>query len=62
MHYSNQQLEAELQKIVEENKSEVNLPDQLPADAFKPLPEVEEFVREYREYQEQTADLNIGTY
>lgn len=62
MHYSNQQLEAELQKIAVENNSAVNLPNELPADTFKPLPEVEEFVREYREYQEQTANLDIGTY
>jgi anion-transporting ArsA/GET3 family ATPase len=61
MHYSNQQLEAELQKIPTE-PSEVDLPEQLPASSLDPLPEVEEFVREYQHYQEQTADLDIGTY
>jgi len=61
MHYSNQKLEAELQKIAVD-PTEVDLPYQLPANLLEPLPEVEEFVREYREYQEQTADLDIGTY
>lgn len=62
MHYTNQQLEAELQKVAVEGKSETKLPAQLPADTLRPLPEVEQFLREYREYQERTADLDVGTY
>ncbi len=66
MHYSNRQLEVELQKLAEDAKAghraPVELPASLPAEAFQPLPEVIEFVRSFREYEQRTAHLNVGTY
>jgi hypothetical protein len=66
MHYTNRQLEAELQKIAEEEngqiRTEASLPVALPLDAYEPLPEVEDFVREYRDYQLQTEQLDVGDY
>ncbi len=66
MHYTNQKLEAELQKIAQEREqhccAQTILPAVLPANLYDPLPEVQEFVREFEEYQVQTAEFNEGTY
>lgn len=67
MHYTNQQLEAELRKIAEDGKSDggaavVRLPEELPADSFVPRQDVVDFVRRYEEYQQQSAQVNVGTY
>ena len=66
MHYSNRQLEVELQKLADDAKAghrtAIDLPAELPPEAFRPLPEVIEFVRRFREYEQQTAHLNVGTY
>jgi hypothetical protein len=66
MHYTNHQLEAELQKISHGGSigpaANVTLPAELPADTFRPMPEVMDFVRRYEEYQRETASLNVGVY
>lgn len=66
MHYTNQQLEAELRKIAEDETSggmaDVNVPVELPADSFVPPADVIEFVRRYEEYQRRSALINVGTY
>jgi len=67
MHYTNQQLEAELRKIAEDGKTDggaadINVPEELPPDSFLPRQDVVDFVRRYEEYQQQSAQVNVGTY
>ena len=66
MHYSNSQLEVELQKLAEEAKTGyravVELPAEFSSEAFRPLPEVITFVQSCRDYEQQTAHLNVGKY
>ena len=65
MHYSNRQLEVELARLAAERAagpSDVELPAELPREAFEPSPDVIEFVQTVQNYEAQTADLDIGTY
>ena len=65
MHYSNRQLETELARLAAERAAgpaDVELPAELPREAFEPSPEVIEFVQTVQSYEARTAHLNVGTY
>ncbi len=66
MHYSNYKLETELSRLATERAAGrgagVELPAELPREAFQPSAEVIEFVRKIQDYEQQTAHVNVGTY
>ena len=62
MHYTNQQLAADLRKIARDQESAVDVPTEFPADAFEPREEVVDFVKRYQEYEKRSAKTNVGTY